>query len=440
MIAFCITCKGRVDHIRKTLAENLKNNPGTLSKFVVLDYNSQDGLVEYLNGKHAGEIESGKLVVYSFPAASVFHMTHAKNMSHRCGMREGCSILCNLDADNFTGEGFDQYLSQQFEGHSDVFLWARMFTKPDGRRPRGISGRIAVSSKAFLKIGGYNERFATWTHDDRDFNLRLRNTGYRGVEIENQYLDVVLHSDKMRFKEYPEAAKNNVDSNDLVAQPECCIANFGKVGCGTVFRNFDFSKPIVLGSVPTRVFGIGMHKTGTTSLHSALRTLGIESAHWKNAHWARAIWQEMQEHGKSWTVEHSYALSDLPMAILYEQLDRAYPGSKFILTTRNEGAWLKSVENHWSHKHNPFRSQWDHDPFSHCIHKAIYGQRGFDAVVFLTRFRRHNREVKEYFKDRPDDLLVMDMSNGSGWSDLCSFLDKPVPEVPYPKLLVTNDA
>jgi len=30
------------------------------------------------------------------------------------------------------------------------------------------------------------------------------------------------------------------------------------------------------------------------------------------------------------------------------------------------------------------------------------------------------------------------MSDGSGWPDLCAFLDRPVPEEPYPKKLVSN--
>ncbi len=78
------------------------------------------------------------------------------------------------------------------------------------------------------------------------------------------------------------------------------------------------------------------------------------------------------------------------------------------------------------------------DPFTHKIHKAIYGQKGFDAEVFLERYRRHNREVREYFKDRPDDLLEMDMDSGQNWDELCRFLGKPVPACAYPREFVTK--
>jgi hypothetical protein len=192
------------------------------------------------------------------------------------------------------------------------------------------------------------------------------------------------------------------------------------------------SRPIELGSLPTRVFGIGMHKTGTTSLHRAFQILGLDAAHWITAHWAKAIWVEMRAFGKSPTLERHYALSDLPISILYRELDEAYPGSKFVLTTRREEDWIASVERHWSYKHNRFRSQWDMDPFTHQVHQAVYGRKRFDAEVFLARFRRHNEEVRCYFKGRREDLLVMSTDEGTDWLKLCAFLRKPIPAVPYP--------
>ena len=49
-----------------------------------------------------------------------------------------------------------------------------------------------------------------------------------------------------------------------------------------------------------------------------------------------------------------------------------------------------------------------------------------------SRYRRHNAEVLAYFKDRPEDLLVMDMDAGAGWKELCGFFRKTIPSVPYP--------
>jgi hypothetical protein len=104
-----------------------------------------------------------------------------------------------------------------------------------------------------------------------------------------------------------------------------------------------------------------------------------------------------------------------------------------VLTVRDEAKWLESVRRHWDHKSNPFRKQWDHDPFSHQIHKIIYGRRDFDADTMLARYKRHSDEVWEYFEGRPDDLLVLNVDDGDGWLELCRFLGREVPTgVAYP--------
>jgi hypothetical protein len=433
-LAFCTTCKGRTAHLLSTLPRNLPDNPDADARFIVLNYrNSPDGLDDCLRAHHQMAIDSGRLSVYRFPIPGPFQMAHAKNMVHRLGIMEGAELLVNLDADNFTGPGFARYVSQTFRYSAEpMFMWAKMVKDGPDRLPRGCNGRIAVSRSAFVKSGGYDERFDTWSPDDKDFNARLRRLGYQGVEIDHQYLGAILHNDKLRFKEYPQAENqpNGEDSFAQVEHSDATIANWGDFGTGTVYR-VGYSEPVEIKRLPTRIFGIGLHKTATTSLHEAFTILGYESAHWITAHWARAIWEEMKTARRSKTLEQHYALCDLPIPLLFRDLDQAYPGSKFILTIRNETEWLESVRKHFSW-HNRFHAQWDHDPFSHRVHTELYGRRKFDAEIFLQRYRRHTAEVLDYFRDRPDDLLVMNMSDSAGWYELCGFLAQPIPSVPYP--------
>ena len=146
---------------------------------------------------------------------------------------------------------------------------------------------------------------------------------------------------------------------------------------------------------------------------------------------------EMKSLGKSETLERSEAVSDLPIPILFKELDEAYPGSKFILTIREDYEWLRSVEAHWSQR-NVFRQQWASDPFTHKIHKIVYGQIGFDPGIMLRRYRVHDKEVQDYFRDRPMDLLVMHVNGNMGWAELCRFLGRPIPSCEYPKENSTN--
>lgn len=56
----------------------------------------------------------------------------------------------------------------------------------------------------------------------------------------------------------------------------------------------------------------------------------------------------------------------------------------------------------------------------------------------IGRFEQHNRDVDEYFSSR-SDLLIVDWSKGDGWREICNFLGKPVPNVPFPRANAARD-
>jgi hypothetical protein len=442
VIGFVSTCKGRAQHIRLTLPRNLSDNPGPDSKFILLDWNSGDDLIDYVRANFPMQIASGKLTVYSERTSPTFEMSRAKNCAMRCAILEGCDILVTVDADNFTGLNFEGFITDNLRGKG-VFLcpdFPHIKSLPHGpdRPQRGYAGRLAIRAQEFIKMGGYDETFDVWRGEDIDIIARMQRVGHAMQTIPNHYLNAIPHGSDIRFKEYPHAKQYERQGEFATIYNRTeTIVNNGKIGCGTVYRNFG-KHPTEIKPLPTRIFGIGMHKTATTSLHEAFKILGYDSFHWETNRKSFRIWNEMNGLGRSPLLEQYYAACDLPIPMLYEKLDRAYPNSKFILTTREESGWLKSVEGLWNPKVNPWYD-WDKQPYSHQIHKALYGRTDFDAHTFLERYRRHNAEVKEYFKGR-DDLLVMDMDFGypleddrAQWRTLCKFLEKPVPDVPYPR-------
>ena len=170
-----------------------------------------------------------------------------------------------------------------------------------------------------------------------------------------------------------------------------------------------------------KVFCIGFHKTGTTSLKMALMELGYRVT----GPFAR------REHNIAETVEAQAreiaakydAFQDNPWPIIYRFLDREYPGSKFILSLRPTQKWIASVVDHFADSQPPMR-EWIYGPGK--------GNPVGNEDVYVERYERHNREVLEYFKDRPGDLITFDISAGDGWEKLCTFLGHPVPETPFP--------
>jgi hypothetical protein len=443
-IAFCTTCKGRAEHVMKTLPFNLSANTSPQSKFILLLHTSDSHLLRWMAEDHAclRALSQDRLAVYTYDTPGPFHVAHTKNMAHRLGILEGADVLVMQDADNFTGPSFDAAVLAQM-AEPGVFLcpdfdlirsipWG-----PGSPRPlRGFAGRLAMRSQDFVKAGGYDEAFAVWGSEDTDMLGRLVRMGYTMRHIDNSHLIVIPHSDDVRFREYPEAAANGTKAHiAALGERTSTVVNYGHFGCGEVRRLG--GDAVTLGPLPTRVFGIGMHKTATSSLHRAFQVLGFDALHW-GAGEAPLIWHEMAEHGRSATLERYYALSDLPIPLLYRQLDVAYPGSKFILTIRDESRWLRSVERMWDSRYNNDRWIWDHYPFTNTIHQALYGRTTFDAATMLATYRRHNAEVVAYFAARPDDLLIMDMDEGDGWDALCGFLGFPIPPIPYPRTHVTR--
>ncbi|HEX7247454.1 MAG TPA: sulfotransferase [Actinomycetota bacterium] len=171
-----------------------------------------------------------------------------------------------------------------------------------------------------------------------------------------------------------------------------------------------------------KVFGIGFHKTGTTSLRLALEELGYRvtgpnGVHRKGMNTAMAL-----------AIAHDLlprfdAFQDNPWANLFREMDGEAPGSRFVLTVRPEEAWLRSVVGHFGPRSTPMR-EW--------IYGAGFGSPIGNEELYAERYRRHNREVLEHFAERPDDLLVMDITEGDGWAELCPFLGRPVPDAPFP--------
>ena len=169
----------------------------------------------------------------------------------------------------------------------------------------------------------------------------------------------------------------------------------------------------------SKIFGIGFHKTATSSLAAALRHLGLRVTGPNGVRNPR-ITQELYQI-TSKLVEQYDAFQDNPWPIIYQELDHNYANSKFILTIRPTEEWIQSVVRHFGRESTPMR-EW------------IYGvgyPKG-NEQTYISRYERHNREVLAYFENRANDLLVLRITEGEGWAKLCNFLALPVPSMPFP--------
>lgn len=171
------------------------------------------------------------------------------------------------------------------------------------------------------------------------------------------------------------------------------------------------------------IFGIGLSKTGTHSLNAALEILGLRSVHYPSP--------ELMNRGRFVeALAGCNAATDISVGAYFRELDRAFPASAFILTVREMESWLASVEDHRRRREHELENP---DCPKAVIRERLYGLRGFDREAFADAAKRHERDVRAYFRDRPRDLLVMDVCGGEGWERLCPFLGLEIPDVPFPQ-------
>ena len=190
-----------------------------------------------------------------------------------------------------------------------------------------------------------------------------------------------------------------------------------------------------------KVFGIGLSRTGTTSLTEALDLLGYRTVHgpadpvtqlelyqFFAASSERVYLSVLKDHD---------ALTDSPVCCLYQALDKAYPGSKFILTIREKHAWLRSYQRLWEVS-GRFQGPESYTALAHYtrfINQKLFGHPGRQeatAEILSPAYDRYTSEVLDYFRERPHDLLILDICGGEGWSKLAPFLGIPIPEIPFP--------
>lgn len=172
-----------------------------------------------------------------------------------------------------------------------------------------------------------------------------------------------------------------------------------------------------------RVYGIGLSRTGTTTLHDYLNTVGYNSVHFPNS--IKRLEQVFD--GTTWN-----AAVDTPIALNFRELYYRYPKAGFILTLRNKQKWLDSVEHHMSKGKG--RRGHGHQ-FTRMIRKGLYGSIEFNRDIYAKAYNTHIQNVMNFFraKDSISQLIMINIPDNAAESldRLNNFLD--IPEHKRPK-------
>ena len=211
----------------------------------------------------------------------------------------------------------------------------------------------------------------------------------------------------------------------------------------------------IVYSKKQKIFCIGQNKTGTTSLREALLDLGFTTGSQREAElmfddWVKRDFRNVIDYCKTADFFQDQPFS-LPFTFI--ALDQAFPNSKFILTVRNSAEeWYHSLINFYGKVFGngnipPTVTDlknaeyiWKGQPYYVHIHvNNVTDDNLFDKKALMNTYLMHNEMVKDYFRWRPKDLLVLNLSEMGAYKQLCQFLEIESNKTDFPWKNKTKD-
>jgi hypothetical protein len=189
-----------------------------------------------------------------------------------------------------------------------------------------------------------------------------------------------------------------------------------------------------------KVIGLGLGRTGTYSLKTALEELDLGPCHHmervaQNMPVQLPLWNELLKNPNDFEAAYEGMQSavDWPTAAFYKELYQHYPNAKFILTHRSKESWAESfgstIYKLLSDRENapaPIR-EWLNMVVK-VIEKTGFSM-GLDYEGLAERYEAHNKAVRELIP--AEQLLVYQVKEG--WEPLCKFLSVEKPTMEFPR-------
>ncbi len=114
-------------------------------------------------------------------------------------------------------------------------------------------------------------------------------------------------------------------------------------------------------------------------------------------------------------------------------MSATYPDAKILLTVRSAESWYESMSKTIL---KVLESSTDPDSLGlRMIGEGVFGGRLGDRAHAIAVYERNNAEVQAALPRQR--LLTHHL--GDGWQPLCRFLDKPIPDVAFPRTNSTEE-
>lgn len=197
----------------------------------------------------------------------------------------------------------------------------------------------------------------------------------------------------------------------------------------------------------TKIFCIGRNKTGTTSFKRAMEDLGFVVG---NQREAEKLFYQYRDGNFEPIIDYcktAQVFQDFPFSArdTYKHIDRAFPGSKFILTVRDTPEqWYNSLVSFhaklWGNGNVPTKEDlqnatyiWKGRPWETNRLMKTPEDDPYNKEILINSYCRYNEEVVSYFKSRPEDLLVINIASKGSYRKMIKFLgiESPFDDFPW---------
>ena len=210
-----------------------------------------------------------------------------------------------------------------------------------------------------------------------------------------------------------------------------------------------------------KVFGVGANKTGTTTLRAVFEVIGLKVANQQEGEMAGMPFYRGHFGALKDFIEKYDAFQDLPFSVKYTfaQVDALFPNSKFILTHREPNEWFNSLLSF--HKKIFMCAPGAAKPTREDIKRFTYiypeyleeiqemmwllkvdtdlavrkdWSLNYNKSHYIDSYVQRNMSVVRHFSERPDDLLVIDITRELTTRKIVEFLGLPlrlVTEMPH---------
>ena len=160
-----------------------------------------------------------------------------------------------------------------------------------------------------------------------------------------------------------------------------------------------------------KIFGLGFSRTGTTTLNETLNDMGYKIRHYPRPRSAIELAALRGGTINSQEPNTQYdGATDIPVIPFWKDVDKILSGNaKYIYTLRDKEEWLTRIEKYFEEKRNVSHLLG----YEEIMRKTVYGDVFFDRKKYEQAWDRHDKEVREYCKNRPNDFLILDILGGS---------------------------